>query len=208
MSETGSKTFDLFLNLNIQKSDFREKVSVCGKRQTRFSFLPAMSSIEIRPATPEDVPLILSFIKELAEYERAPDAVTATEELLHKNLFGPERRHAEVIIASYQKSPDAPKEPAGFALFFHNFSTWVGKPGLYLEDLFVRPQFRGVGIGKKLLIQLAALAKERDCGRFEWVVLDWNEPSRKFYESLGAVPLKEWIIHRVDGKALDELAAL
>lgn len=163
-------------------------------------------SLEIKPATPADVPLILSFIKQLAEYEKLAHEVVATEELLHQNLF--ERRCAEVIIAYYQKSDAVEKEPAGFALFFHNFSTFEGKPGLYLEDLFVRPEFRGLGIGKRLLIQLAALAKERACGRFEWVVLNWNEPSRKFYEALGAKPHEEWIIHRVSGKNLDDLAAL
>lgn len=171
------------------------------------SFSPQMSpSLEIKPATPADVPLILSFIKQLAEYEKLAHEVVATEELLRQNLF--ERRCAEVIIAYYQKADTAEKEPAGFALFFHNFSTFEGKPGLYLEDLFVRSDFRGLGIGKKLLIQLAALAKERSCGRFEWVVLNWNEPSRKFYESLGAKPHEEWIIHRVSGKNLDDLAAL
>ncbi|KAI8146037.1 acyl-CoA N-acyltransferase [Fennellomyces sp. T-0311] len=155
----------------------------------------------IRPATSDDVPLILSFIKELALYEKAPEAVVATEELLHKNLFG-DRPYAEVIIASVDD------KPAGFALYFHNFSTWVGKPGLYLEDLFVRPEFRGLGVGKKLLIQVATIAKERDCGRYEWVVLDWNEPSRKFYEAMGAKPQKEWIIYRAEGKSIDDLAAM
>ncbi|CDH55765.1 n-acetyltransferase gcn5 [Lichtheimia corymbifera JMRC:FSU:9682] len=162
-------------------------------------------TVTIEPATPADVPLILQFIKDLALYEKAPEAVTATEELLQQNLFG-ERRYAEVIIAYHQASPDQERKAAGFALFFHNFSTWVGKPGMYLEDLFVRPEYRGLGIGKKLLVQLAVIAKERDCGRYEWVVLDWNEPSRKFYEAMGAKPQSEWLIHRVEGKSLDDLA--
>ncbi|KAI9272638.1 putative diamine acetyltransferase [Phascolomyces articulosus] len=161
-----------------------------------------VTAVDIRPATPNDVPLILSFIKDLALYEKAPEAVVATEELLHKNLFGSERRYAEVIIAYVED------KAAGFALFFHNFSTWTGRPGLYLEDLFVRPEFRGLGIGKKLLTQLAHIAKERECGRYEWVVLDWNEPSRKFYEAMGAKPQTEWVIYRAEGKSLDDLAAM
>ncbi|KAI8391136.1 acyl-CoA N-acyltransferase [Radiomyces spectabilis] len=166
-----------------------------------------MATIEIRPATVDDVALILGFIKQLAEYEKLAHQVVATEEILRKNLFG-DRPYAEVIIAYCQKDENAQKEPAGMALFFHNFSTFLGRPGLYLEDLFVLPEYRGLGVGKKLLVQLAALAKERECGRYEWVVLDWNEPSRKFYESLGAEPHAEWIIHRVEGKSLEDLAAL
>ncbi|ORZ01011.1 acyl-CoA N-acyltransferase [Syncephalastrum racemosum] len=164
-------------------------------------------SIDIRPATPADVPLILSFIKQLAEYEKLLHEVVATEELLLQNLFG-ERRHAEVIFAYYKKSEEEEAVPAGMALFFHNFSTFLGRPGLYLEDLFVKPEFRGCGIGKRLLIQLAAIAKERQCGRYEWVVLDWNESAQKFYQSLGAAPHGEWIIHRVEGKSLEDLAAM
>ncbi|KAG0169656.1 hypothetical protein DFQ28_005893 [Apophysomyces sp. BC1034] len=164
-----------------------------------------MVSIDIKPATPDDVPIILNFIKQLAEYEKLSHEVVATEALLRQNLFGA-RPYAEVVIAYCQKTPDAEKEAAGFALFFHNFSTFLGRPGLYLEDLFVRPEFRGTGIGKCLLIQLATIAKERECGRYEWVVIDWNEPSRRFYEALGAKPHGEWIIHRLEGKSLDDLA--
>ncbi|KAI7852063.1 acyl-CoA N-acyltransferase [Circinella umbellata] len=160
-----------------------------------------VTAVTIRPAIPDDVPLILEFIKDLALYEKAPEAVVATEELLHKNLFG-ERPYAEVIFAYVDD------KPAGFALFFHNFSTWTGRPGLYLEDLFVKVDYRGLGIGKKLLVQLATIAKERECGRYEWVVIDWNTPSREFYEAMGAKPQKEWIIHRVEGKSLDDLAAM
>jgi GNAT superfamily N-acetyltransferase len=166
-----------------------------------------MSFVEIKPATAEDVPHILNMIKALAEYEKLAHEVVATVEILKENLFG-ERRYAEVIIAYGKKTEDSPVEPAGMALYFHNFSTFLGRPGLYLEDLFVYPEFRGTGIGKRLLRQLAVIAKERQCGRYEWVVLDWNEPSRKFYEALGAEPHSEWIIHRVEGKALDDLAAL
>ncbi|KAI9310144.1 acyl-CoA N-acyltransferase [Dichotomocladium elegans] len=163
--------------------------------------------IEIRNATPDDVSLILFFIKELALYEKAPNEVVATEEILKENLFGA-RPYAEVVIAEYCENVTGERKAAGFALFFHNFSTWTGRPGLYLEDLFVLPEYRGCGVGKKLLTHLAAIAKARQCPRYEWVVLDWNEPSRKFYEGLGAKPLTEWIIHRVAGKSLDELAAM
>ncbi|KAI8368401.1 acyl-CoA N-acyltransferase [Choanephora cucurbitarum] len=166
-----------------------------------------MSSVEIRPGTIEDVPVILNFIKSLAEYEKMADQVVATEDILRQTLFG-ERRYAEVIIAYAKPTPESELEPAGMALFFHNFSTFQGRPGIYLEDLFVHSHFRGMGIGKKLLIQLAALAKERQCARYEWVCLDWNKPSRDFYEALGAKPQSEWIIYRVEGKSLDDLAAM
>ena len=159
-----------------------------------------MPGVEIRQASEEDVPLILCFIRELAEYERLSDDVVATEETLRRNLFG-ERRAAEVLISEYDGTP------AGFALFFHNFSTFLGRPGIYLEDLYVRPEFRGVGIGRALLVRLAKLARERDCGRLEWSVLDWNEPSIGFYERLGAVAMDDWTVYRVTGGALDDLAA-
>lgn len=155
--------------------------------------------LRIRPADSEDVVLILQFINELAEYEKLAHAVVATEEQLRENLFG-ETPQAEVLIAEWNG------EPAGFALFFHNFSTFLGKRGLYLEDLFVRPEWRGHGIGKALLKQLARVAVERDCGRFEWAVLDWNATARDFYVSLGAQPVPEWDIFRVTGDALLRLA--
>jgi GNAT superfamily N-acetyltransferase len=155
--------------------------------------------ITIRPATVEDVPLVLHFIKALAEYEKMSDQVTASEAGLRAALFGPEPA-AEVVIAS------AGAEPAGFALFFHNFSTFLGCRGLYLEDLFVKPEWRGHGIGRQLLVHLARLAIERDCGRFEWAVLDWNEPAIQFYRGLGAHPLTDWTIFRVTGEALQQLA--
>jgi GNAT superfamily N-acetyltransferase len=149
----------------------------------------------IRFAAAEDVPLILRFIKGLAEYERLTHEVTATEEMLRETLFGT-HRVAEVLIGSYQG------EPVGFALFFHNFSTFLGRPGIYLEDLFVIPARRGRGFGRALLTYLAKLAKERNCGRVEWAVLDWNEPSIQFYRKLGAVPMDDWTVFRLTGEAL------
>lgn len=153
----------------------------------------------IRPARREDTALILQLIRELAEYEKLSHAVAATEDVLRENLFGT-RPQAEVVIAEQDG------ETAGFALFFHNFSTFMGKRGLYLEDLYVRPNFRGKGIGKVLLKHLAKIAVDRDCGRFEWAVLDWNKPARNFYVSLGAEPVPEWDIFRVTGDALERLA--
>jgi GNAT superfamily N-acetyltransferase len=158
-----------------------------------------MSGLKIKMAQISDVPLILQFIRELAEYEKLLHEVVATEEILRETLFG-EKPVAEVVIGY------AEGLPAGFALFFHNFSTFLGRPGIYLEDLYVKPEFRGRGFGQQLLSYLAKLAKERNCGRLEWWVLDWNEPSIKFYKNLGAVPMDEWTVFRVTGKALDELA--
>lgn len=152
----------------------------------------------IRPAAPTDVPLILKLVRELAEYEREPDAVVATEAMLHDALF--ERRFAESVIA------EVDGEPAGFALFFHNFSTWTGRPGLYLEDLYVTPQARGAGVGTTLLRHLAGIALDRGCARFEWAVLDWNTPAIDFYAAMGAQAMDEWRIRRVSGDALARLA--
>jgi len=154
----------------------------------------------IERATERDVPLILRLIKALAAYERLSGEVVATEEGLRDTLFGV-RPWAEVVIGYVAD------EPAGFALFFHTYSTFVGKPGLYLEDLFVVPQFRGRGCGKALIAHLAKLAVERECGRFEWSVLDWNEPAIAFYKKLGARPMDEWTIFIVTGDALTRLAA-
>ena len=150
----------------------------------------------IRAATSTDVPLILSLIRGLADYEKLSHEVEATEEKLHATLFGP-RPAAECIIALTESD-----EPAGFALFFPNYSTFLARPGLYLEDLFVKPEFRGKGIGKALLSYLAALANEREYGRMEWTVLDWNEPAIAFYESFGARRMREWQICRLTGTAL------
>lgn len=159
------------------------------------------SNFSIRPATVEDVPLILQFITELADYEKLSHEVTATEDMLRENLFGA-RKVAEVLLG-FEGA-----EPAGFALFFHNFSTFIGKPGIYLEDLFVRPKFRGRGYGKALMVHLARVAVERDCGRFEWWVLNWNTPSIEFYHSLGAKPMSEWTVQRMTRKDIELLAKL
>ena len=158
-----------------------------------------MPEIEIRAAGEDDIPLILALVKELAEYERLSHEVVATEGMLRDSVFG-ERRVAEVLIGYYGD------DPAGFALFFHNFSTFLGRPGIYLEDLYVRPEFRGAGIGRALLVHLARLARERNCGRLEWSVLDWNEPAIGFYKSIGAVPMDDWRVYRLTGEALYELA--
>jgi GNAT superfamily N-acetyltransferase len=157
--------------------------------------------LDIREAAEEDVPLILGFIKELAEYERLAHEVVADEEDLRKYLFGA-RSYAEVLIGYYKE------KPVGFALFFHNFSTFLGRPGIYLEDLYVRPEYRGKGIGKALLSSVAGLAVKRNCGRLEWSVLDWNEPAIEFYRSLGAMPMEDWTTFRVTGNTLDNLARL
>lgn len=156
-------------------------------------------TIEIRPATPRDVPLVVQLIRDLAEYERLSHECFADEAALERHLFG-ERAFAEVLIASLDG------EPAGFALFFHNYSTFLTRPGIYLEDLFVRPELRGAGVGQALLSRLAALAVSRGCGRLEWSVLDWNEPAIRFYERLGAARMEEWRVYRVTGEALASLA--
>ena len=158
-----------------------------------------MSPIDIRPAVPGDIPLVLKFIQELADYERLSHEVTATEDELRSTLFCV-RPVAEVVIASHDDVP------VGFAVFFATYSTFLGKPGLYLEDLFVRPAARGNGIGRALVEYLARLTVERGWGRFEWRVLDWNEPSIAFYRKLGAEPLEDWTVFRVTGAALRALA--
>ena len=155
--------------------------------------------IVLRIATVDDVGLILDFIRQLAAYEKIADEVVTDEDQLRQSLFG-ERQVAEVVIASYEG------EPAGFALFFHNFSTFLGRPGVYLEDLFVVPELRGRGIGRVLLSYLARLAVERGCGRLEWWVLDWNEPAIRFYERLGAKAMEEWTVYRLSGATLEDLA--
>ena len=159
-----------------------------------------MPELEIRAATEDDVPLILSLIKELAGYERLSHEAVATEETLRASLFG-ERQVAETLLAHLGD------DPAGFALFFYNFSTFLDRPGIYLEDLYVRPEYRGAGVGRALPVHLAGLARHRDCGRLEWSILDWNEPAIGFYESIGASPVSGWTVYRVTGRALEELAA-
>jgi GNAT superfamily N-acetyltransferase len=162
---------------------------------------PAKPSLPfiLRTATATDVPLILDFIRQLAEYEKLLDAVTATEAILHETLFG-SKPAAEVIIA------EADGEPAGFAVFFHSYSTFRGRPGLYLEDLFVRPKFRGRGLGRQLLSALAQLAVQRGCPRMEWSVLNWNEMALRVYRAIGAKPMDEWTVQRLEGDGLLALA--
>jgi GNAT superfamily N-acetyltransferase len=153
----------------------------------------------IRPATPDDVPTILRFIRELAEYERAPDEAVATEDDLRRHLFG-EQPAVFAHIAEHEG------EAVGFAVWFLNYSTWTGRHGIYLEDLYVTPQARGFGYGRALLAELARIADDRGYGRFEWSVLDWNEPAIGFYKSLGALPMDEWTVHRMTGDDLHHLA--
>ena len=153
----------------------------------------------IRPATAADVPVILELIQALATYERAPNEVTATEKGLTEVLFGA-KPAAEVLLAFENKTA------VGFAVFFHNFSTWLGLPGLYLEDLFVRPEHRAKGYGRALLIHLAKVARERGCGRMEWAVLDWNEPAIQFYRKLAAKPMDEWTVFRLTREGIEKLA--
>lgn len=153
----------------------------------------------LRFADKRDTSLILDFIRELAEYENLSHEVVATEDDLMENLFG-EHPYAEVVLGIYEE------QPAGFALFFHNFSTFLGKPGLYLEDLYVKPDYRGLGLGSTLLAYLARLAVERGCGRLEWWVLDWNEPAISFYKKLGARPMDEWTVYRLTGEKLRDTA--
>src|SRR6267154_723258 len=159
----------------------------------------SQNNFEIRPARVEDVPLILELIRDLATYERAPKEVTATEKQLVGVLFG-EKPVAEVLLAFEGKSP------VGFAVFFYNFSTWLGRPGLYLEDLFVKPEKRGKGYGRALLVHLAKIARDHNCGRMEWAVLTWNEPAIQFYKKLGAFSLDEWRVFRLTSDGIGRLA--
>ena len=157
------------------------------------------SGFTIRAATESDVPLILELIRALATYERAPNEVTATPEVLKETLFG-KKPGAEVLLLFENEVA------AGFALFFHNFSTWIGRPGLYLEDLFVLSEHRGKGYGRALLVHLAKIARDRGCGRMEWAVLDWNEPAIEFYRTLGAKPMQEWTVFRLTRDGIANLA--
>lgn len=157
------------------------------------------ADLTIAPARESDIPLVLEFIRKLAEYERLSTEVVADEGALRESLFGP-RPVAEALLAWWAG------EPVGFAVYFHSFSTFVGRPGIYLEDLFVLPEFRGRGIGKALLVHLAKIAKDRNCGRLEWAVLDWNQPAIDFYCSLGAAPMQDWTVFRLSGAGLDKMA--
>ena len=170
-----------------------------NSRHWRLRTFFLMSNLQIKQATERDIPLIVRFIQQLAEYERLSKEAVMTEDLLRESLFG-ERPVAEVVIGYYEDKPVA------FAVFFHNFSTFLGKPGLYLEDLFVIPEMRGKGFGRSMLVYLAKLACERNCGRFEWSVLDWNETAIGFYKKLGAVPMSEWTVFRMTGEAIERLA--
>jgi GNAT superfamily N-acetyltransferase len=161
--------------------------------------VPNQADFTIRPATENDVATILALIKDLAEYEHLSHEVQATAEGIRQALFG-ERPVAEALIGEYAGMA------VSFALFFYNFSTFLGKPGIYLEDLYVKPEHRSNGFGRRMLAHIARLAKERNCGRFEWSVLDWNEPAIRTYDRLNAKPMKEWILYRLTGEALDELA--
>ena len=157
------------------------------------------ADLRIRPARVQDVPIILQLIRDLATYERAPDQVTATEEQLVDVLFG-DKPAADVLLAFEGDSP------VGFAVYFYNFSTWLGRAGLYLEDLFVKPEKRGKGYGRALLVELAKIARDRSCGRMEWAVLNWNEPAIQFYRKLGAIPLEDWTVFRLTQNGINRLA--
>jgi GNAT superfamily N-acetyltransferase len=161
--------------------------------------LTITTDFKIRAATEDDAAVILALIKELAEYEKLSHEVEATEADIRQSLFG-DRPVAETLIGELEG------DPIGFALFFYNFSTFLGKPGIYLEDLYVKPDFRSNGFGRKMLAHIARLSKERNCGRFEWSVLDWNEPAIRTYDRLNARPMKEWILYRLTGEALNKLA--
>jgi GNAT superfamily N-acetyltransferase len=161
--------------------------------------MKAAADFRIRRARIEDVPIILQLIRDLATYERAPDEVVATEKQLIDVFFG-ERPVAEVLLAFEKESP------VGFAVYFYNFSTWLGRPGLYLEDLFVMPEKRGKGYGRALLVELAKIARDRGCGRMEWAVLNWNEPAIKFYHALGAQPMHDWTVFRLTRDKIARLA--
>ncbi|SNX54932.1 GNAT family N-acetyltransferase [Thermoanaerobacterium sp. RBIITD] len=157
-----------------------------------------LNNFKIRYAQENDVSIILEFIKELASYEKLNDQVVATEDILKRSLF--DRKVAEVLIGEYDC------KPVCYAIFFYNFSTFTGKPGIYLEDIYVKPEYRNKGIGKIILTYIAKLATDRDCSRFEWACLDWNEPSINFYKSLGAVPMDEWTVYRLEGDSIKKLA--
>jgi GNAT superfamily N-acetyltransferase len=188
----------LALKLNLKARISHEFASVRVLKTIRTN-MKEVADFQIRLARVEDVPIILELIRDLATYERAPHEVTATEEQLVGVLFG-ERPAAEVLLAFEGESP------VGFAVYFYNFSTWLGRPGLYLEDLFVKPEKRGKGYGRALLVELAKIARDHGCGRMEWAVLNWNEPAIKFYRALGAKPMDEWTVFRLTPEEIAKLA--
>ncbi len=157
-----------------------------------------VAGFTIEPATEKEVPIILNFVRELAEYEKLLDEAKATEADLRESLFG-EKKYAEVLIGYFEEKPVA------FLLYFHNFSTFVGRPGIYMEDLYVQPKMRGKGLGKELIRYLAGIAKERKCGRIEWAVLNWNEPAIQMYKKLNATPMDEWTVFRLTAEQFDDL---
>jgi GNAT superfamily N-acetyltransferase len=177
---------------HVQPQSPAARLAFCGNRD-----IASEMSLEIRAATSADVPRILQFIRELAEYEKLPHEVRATVEQLRATLFPADGKPAAECVLAFLDG-----QPAGFALYFYNYSTWLARPGLYLEDLFVSPTLRGKGVGKALLLHLARIANARGCGRMEWSVLDWNQPAIDFYRSLGAVPMNEWTVFRLTGDAL------
>jgi GNAT superfamily N-acetyltransferase len=183
-------------HINRSEANSFKLIKSLGKMPVRSN----SAEFTIRPAIAADVPIILGFIKKLAAYEKLSDEVVATEELLRETLFGA-RPTAEVAISYLEE------KPAGFVLFFHNYSTFLGRPGIYIEDLFVAEEFRRRGCGRGLLLYVARLANERGCGRLEWSVLDWNEPAIAFYRKLGAVPMSDWTVFRVAGESLEKLAS-
>jgi GNAT superfamily N-acetyltransferase len=177
-----------------------QPICFCSRIEDNQHKMNQAADFRIRAARLEDVRIILGLIRDLATYERAPNEVTATEEQLVDVLFG-KRPAAEVLLAFENESP------VGFAVYFYNFSTWLGRPGLYLEDLFVKPEKRGKGYGRALLVELAKIARDRGCGRMEWAVLDWNEPAIKFYRALGATPMHEWTVFRLTRQEIAKLAS-
>ena len=186
--------------ISIEQLERKVKLSPFGKFTYQFGrTMVQIEGFEIRAAVVDDLPLILRFIKELAEYERLKDDVVATKGILRESIFG-ESSNTAVLLAFFNN------EPVGFAIYFYNFSSFIGSKGIYLEDLFVLPEARGKGFGKALLIRLAEIARDEDCGRLEWAVLDWNEPVIEFYKNLGAVPMDEWTVFRLDRKAIETLA--
>jgi len=198
LRDFNSQCHGYFFGSRLDRWDYW-RVCFCSRVEDNHTNMQNVAGFEIRPARVEDLSVILGLIRDLATYERAPQEVVATEEQLVEVLFG-KRPAAEVLLGFEGELP------VGFALFFHNFSTWLGRPGLYLEDLFVKPEKRGKGYGRALLVELAKIARDRGCGRMEWAVLNWNEPAIKFYRTLGARPMDEWTVFRLTRDGIEKLA--